>query len=277
MNLILIVNFRSKFRLNIARAVAAGCVKHGAVAKIIDLRSIKQDISREGLSQIEGTDAVCCWGWRWGEKFRQLGHNVLIMERGFLADRFAWISLGWNGLNGRAKFPQCDDGGARWKQHFPQLLLPWRSDLTGYALLMGQVPSDRAVKMINFENWANATAIELRLRGHDVRFRPHPKAPRFQFPAPLVNGTLEQALSGASFAVTWNSNSGVDAVLSGTPAVTMDVGAMAWPVTSHDLVSPITMPDRNAWANRMAYTQWLPLEIERGDAWEHLRSLLPVT
>ena len=31
------------------------------------------------------------------------------MERAYISDRFTWTSLGFDGLNGRAKFPQIND------------------------------------------------------------------------------------------------------------------------------------------------------------------------
>ena len=53
-------------------------------------------------------------------------------------------------------------------------------------------------------------------------------------------GTNPTALPGATdwadcgLAITLNSSVGVDAVLAGVPTVTMDEGAMAWDVTSHE-------------------------------------------
>ncbi len=32
-------------------------------------------------------------------------------------------------------------------------------------------------------------------------------------------------------------------------------------------------PDRTAWCKKMAYTQWLPEEIENGKAWEALKTV----
>jgi len=271
MKLTILANPNEEFKLLVAHALVKGCVRHGDCAEIVD---IKRGIDFSKTIHAESWSAICCWGWRLGETFRNRGHNVLIMERAYLADRFSWYSLGWNGLNGRAIFPCVDDGGERWRRHFDYLLQPWRTNLGGYALLLGQVPVDQAVNMINFEGWACAAASELIRLGHDARFRPHPLAPSVKTQVPSIAGTLEEALTGASFAVTWNSNAGVDAVIAGTPTVTMDEGAMAWDVTSHDLDLPIITPNRTAWAHRMAYTQWRTEEIERGEAWEHLRKLV---
>ena len=86
-----------------------------------------------------------------------------------------------------------------------------------------------------------------------------------------LTGTMDEALARAKWVVTYNSNAGVLATLAGIPTVTCHRGAMAWEVTGHDpLVCP-PQPDRTAWTNRLAWTQWTDEEIARGDAWDHLR------
>ena len=271
MKITFIVNPSDPEKLLLARAVALGCEKHGDSVEVVH---VKRHVNDSIPIEAGGADAVCCWGWGRGQLQRQLGQNVLIMERPYLGDRSAWVSLGWNGLYRRAIFPCSEDGGARWRRYFAHLLHPWRINRDGYALLLGEVPLDSTERAIDFESWTNTTAQELERLGHVVRFRPHPKALAVRTPVRVIAGTLMEALADASFAVNWNSNAGVQAVLSGTPTVTMDRSAMAWNVTSHDLAFPIITPAREAWAHRLAYTQWLPEEIERGDAWAQLRDLV---
>ena len=58
-----------------------------------------------------------------------------------------------------------------------------------------------------------------------------------------------------------------------TPVVNFDNGSMVWDLAMKDLSqlnNPPT-PDRTQWCNNTAYTQWLPYEIENGDAWDHLK------
>ena len=224
-----------------------------------------------------GVDAVVVWGWRKGERHRLLGYNVLVMERAYI-DRFKWVSLGWNGLNGRATFPTAPTG--RESSHFNQLmkehLRPWRSAFRGsYALIMGQVQGDVACRNVYLPRWYKQCAETLEAHGWPVRFRPHPQAPLRVGGPRRTTGTLEQDLIGAAFVVTWNSNSAVDAVLAGVPAVTMDEGSMAWEVTSHSLTEPISMPDRTGWAARLAWKQWLPEELANGSAWAALKDCMP--
>jgi hypothetical protein len=79
-------------------------------------------------------------------------------------------------------------------------------------------------------------------------------------------------LQGAHAVVTFNSNTGVDAVIAGVPIFTIDRGSMAWEVSDHDL-SEIEKPnlyDREQWAHNLAYTQWTMAEMAGGWAWSHL-------
>lgn len=217
-------------------------------------------------------DAAVVWGWRLGQRFRMLGHNVLVMERGYVGDRFYWTSLGWNGLNGRAVFPEPQHA----ERKLPVAMVPWREKPGGYALIMGQVLSDMAVRNVNLLRWCKQVMTYFQERGWAVRFRPHPRASytRLRIPA-STTGSLAEDLEGAAFVVTWNSNSGVDAVMAGVPTIAMDLGSMAWEVASHTLTDPITMPDRTGWANRLAWKQWSPDELESGLAWSVVKGCMP--
>lgn len=252
-------------------SLALGMRRLGDQAILCGIRAVPPD-----------TDAVCAWGWRNSRPFSNAGRNVLVMERAYAGDRFEWTSLGWNGLNGRAVWPARNDA-SRWNTHFPDAIKPWRLNRDGYALIVGQVPSDAACLHIGFERWARDTAAALRKHGRSVCFRPHPQAPRLQIGVSSAPGEvkyrddagLEQALSEAAFVVTFNSNVGVLAALNGTPTVACDIGSMAYSVASHSLSDPIYTPDRTDWARRLAWAQWLPSEMEDGTAWEVVRAAMP--
>lgn len=242
---------------------------------------MKQGAERHGLSVIiepyrekVRTKLVACWGWRKGMQLRQNGHKVLVMERGYLGDRFFYTALGWNGLNNRADFRNGDVPADRWERLFRDTMKPWKQG-GDYALLMGQVRGDMSLGGRDLGGWYAETAQRMEKQyGLPVRFRPHPvsvKRGDVKCPprAKLIDGSLQDAFAGAAVVVTFNSNSATDAVMAGVPTVTIDEGAMAWPVTAH-VIGQTHKPDREDWGRKLAYCQWTPDEIRSGEAWAHI-------
>lgn len=260
---IAIVANGSQHQTGAARAMLAGLKRHGVAVDIRDTFA-KPDVS-----------IVICWGWRHGSRFRAGGADVLIMERGYVGDRFAWTSLGWNGLNGRADFrlPAAVDP-SRWERNFAGLLKPWQCG-GDCIVIMGQVSGDQSIEGVNIDRWVVDTYETLkRQTDRPVVFRPHPvaverghKSP----PVPQIKGTLDEVLRRAAAVVTFNSNSGVDAVLAGVPTIAMDEGSMAWPVTTHEMTAQPVHRVRDEWAARLAWCQWRLEELKSGEAWEHLK------
>ena len=181
----------------------------------------------------------------------------------------------WNGLNGRADFPLPEDDGERWRSHFGNLCSPWM--LSGdHVLLCGQVPGDSAIAHVDVDAWYRETAETIRdWHGVEVRFRPHPNAPNVRVRGlQTVSEPLADALCGALWLVTYNSNIGVDAALAGVPVVACDIGSMAWEVAAHHPADEPGTPDRTVWCNQLAWCQWSRDEIENGDAWDALKACL---
>jgi len=217
------------------------------------------------------SDMLVLWGVRrQGAIALQRRHGeVCILERGYVGDRFAWSSVSFGGgLNGRATFRGPLHDASRWERHFSPLMRPWRRR-DGYVLIMGQMPGDMSLYRLKPRALWTEAARALQARGHDVRFRPHPLSGGVCLPGVATlpaTMPLADALAGAAFVVTINSNAGVDAVLAGVPTVTLDEGAMAWPVTGHAMAMP-PVPDRAAWATALAWKQWRMDEIASGHAW----------
>lgn len=269
LNAVIYVDTQQAHHVGAATVMLAGLKHHGINARIVN----------------SSYPVPCDLAIFWGHHRRQIirhqrdrGCRYLVMERAYIADRFRWISLGFDGLNGYAKFPVINDGGVRWNKHFGGLLKPWKYG-GDYALLIGQVPGDAAIANVNIDEWYDQIAKGLRLQGKRVIFRPHPVAiERRMVRAPheveFDMGTLQESLADASMVVTYSSNAGVDAVLAGVPTVACDRGSMAWDVAAHDLSERLVRPSREAWAHAMAYKQWLPEEIANGTAWEHLKTCL---
>lgn len=220
--------------------------------------ALEAGLRRHG-AQALGANAVACWGWRVGKQHRARGRDVLVLERGYLGDRFVWTSIAWNGLNGRGTFPDYpDDGGARFRR-LGLDVKPWSGG--SYVLIAGQVPGDMALGGRDLRPWyaeqARRASIEF---GLPAKFRPHPLAHRRGpvRPVPgaeMVEGDMAAALAGAAVVLTFNSNLGVDALVAGKRAECADVGSMIWGVC-----------DREAWLHRLAWKQWTLDEIRSGEA-----------
>lgn len=246
-----------------AAALRDGLAVHG----------IRATIAR--TSTTARTRYVACWGWRYGRLLRQRGHEVLVIERGYIGDRFRWTSLGWNGLNGRATFRPKDDA-TRFYEHFTGLMRPWKEGGGEYVLLIGQVPGDASLGGMNLGRWYQDTA-NAAGRAYDlpVRFRPHPMAVkrgiREQVRGCAVSKReLAADLAEAAAVISFNSNTTVESVLAGVPTVALDKGSMAYEMCGRQ-IGAIWKPDRSQWATRLAWCQWSMDEIKSGVAWETVR------
>lgn len=223
------------------------------------------------------TDLAVIWGHRQHEiqkGQRSRGLDYLVMERGYIGDRFKYTSMGYNGLNGKAEHHAQDMPHDRWQVH-RHLLKPWHDG--NYVLIMGQVAGDASIAHTDIIGWYKRTYETCKfVFGDDmpIYFRPHPcsrvMAPELPHLRVLA-GDLKESLSRAHCAVVYNSNSGVDAVLAGTPIIACDRGTMAWPMARHTFGTVMNKPDREQWAADVCYCQWRDDEIEDGTAWDHLK------
>ena len=255
--------------------------------------AMKTGLERHGLAvaftaadePVEHADLHVTWSVKRPRVFdwrRRTGRPVLVMERGYLPNRMVYSSFGWNGLNNRASFPAAPDGSARFRRLFAHHLAPWRGAAAAArprtALLCGQVPGDASLYGVDFAVWTAATAAVLAAAEWRVLFRPHPLLTRVGYtghpaarPPPgavaAPGPAFADALAAADLCVTYNSNAGVEAVLAGVPTVTLDAGAIAWPVAAHDLAAAGHTPDRSRWCADTAWRQWSLAEIAAGDAW----------
>lgn len=212
---------------------------------------------------------VALWGWKPRSQFhRNMRKEVLCMERGYIGDRYYYTSLGWNGLNNYAEFPEYeDDGGQRFAEH-GGVLKPWKKD-GDYALILGQVYGDSSLRGENVKGWYENIAKEIKqFYNIPVYFRPHPLDKGMHQSiqnAPNLDGSLEESLSKALFTVAWNSNSCLDSIMAGIPCYAGDKGTMAWDLCMKS-IDNLYYPEREAVCHRIAFTQWSPDEIESGTA-----------
>lgn len=218
------------------------------------------------------TKKVAAWGWRMPHLMPK--HDLLVMEHGYIGDRRKYTSLGWNGLNNYATFPEYpDDGGKRFREH-GGILKPWK--VAGdYILILGQVKGDSSLKGKDIAPWYQRMAKEAHEHyGLSVYFRPHPVSQRrkgYESIRGLNNlgGTLDEAIAGALFTIAYNSNSCLDSVMMGTPCYAGDKGTMAWDLCMKEN-APIITPARESVVHKIAWTQFTIEEIASGWPLERL-------
>jgi hypothetical protein len=240
-------------------------------------------LERHGITPLKGDGRqpiACDLAVFWSHKKypiieaqKKTGRDYLVLEHGYIGDRISeYASAGYNGLNGNADFVNQDMPPDRWLLFFREYLKPWRPE-GNYIVIMGQVPGDQSIRGTDFTGWVAETAKGLRERFDvPIYFRPHPLSGRQDAAGvPLIHGDLHYVLADALGVVTFNSNSGVDALLEGVPTMVCDEGGMAWPVTTHRVEEGFKKLPREQWAWNLAWAQWTEEEFSGGTAWEHLK------
>ena len=212
-----------------------------------------------------------------GEIFRRQREqklDVVVLETGYInrgSEESHHYAAGFNGLNGRADFRNKGMPPDRFEALGAELKPKSQGE---DIILCAQVPWDASVEGTDHLAWLKWTANELgRFSRRKAVFRPHPLVkldplPGFEYSTVPLAEDLKRAWA----VVTFNSNSGVEATVSGVPVFVADKGSMAWEVANKRL-SEIESPkifERRQWANDLAYAQWTPAEMREGLTWRHL-------
>lgn len=224
------------------------------------------------LEDVNEFDLIMSWGFNDG--YQHLHENYLVGELGYFADRYDWVSLSWNGLNNYGDFCNDDVPSDRWQEHFVSQMSDWKEPGQGkYILLAGQVPGDQNLQGLDMEPIYQKWVYEIQDKyGLPVRWRKHPLSnSRFVPKDAEVSDTKDimEDILGSEAVCMFNSNTSVDAIMNGIPAICHDSGTMAWDVCTQGFTD-LQRPDRTAWGVKMGYTQWHNTELESGKPFEHI-------
>ncbi len=236
------------------------------------VKPVLDGLSRHGVKIVEPrtkADFAITWGVRANEPFLYCD-NVLVMERAYLGDRFNWLSLGWNGLNGKADFCNTNAPSDRWEKYWRDQMQP---ESTGEGvLLIGQVQGDMATVGVDLLRWAKDVGKQLSAMGVQWSFRPHPSAIERGQKQPFQgeSRTLEQALVQCDSVITYNSNVGVLAAMAGKRVTCENDGSMVYEIAGHGWRDDRDLGDREEWGRKIAYCQWQKGELSQGVFWETL-------
>jgi len=120
--------------------------------------------------------------------------------------------------------------------------------------------------------------------------RPHPRNPiglnvkrwkdvSYKLPKRDLNTIddtdFKEILKNAWAVINYSSNPAMMAVFNGIP-VFVSEASLSYDVgnTKLGLINDPVMPDRTQWANKLAYTEWWPDEIQKGLPWIRIKKRL---
>lgn len=210
-----------------------------------------------------------------------------------LHDARIYYAVGYGGLKNLGDYCTAGCGPDRWAA-LKTPLAPWRR-AGNHVLVLGQPMHGLSSQHADIYAWYAATVAAVRaVTRRPIVFRQHPRIgviraslSRRRADEGRVRDALRgvgnltfstsrflaQDLRGAWAAVAFTTNAAVAAVVGGVPLFAGDRGCMAWDVASPDVrqIEKPRLPDRTAWANRLAYSQWTAAEMRRGACWARLR------
>jgi len=223
------------------------------------------------------------------DRYRSVGKPVVVIEVGGLR-RNESFKIGINGINRDADFANQTFDDKRWPL-FNHTLRPWNP--TGDMIVIcGQHDSSEQWKGLpRMSQWIEQQIREIRkYTTRPILVRPHPRN-QIQFSESNFNNvkvrlpkrdyrTYDDTDFKATLERTWavvnhSSNPAIEAVLRGVPvfvsesSLCHDVGN----IKLADINTP-AMPNRLIWANKLAYTEWFPDEIEKGLPWARIKTRL---
>ena len=223
------------------------------------------------------------------DTYRNKNKPVVVVEVGGIKRNETW-KIGINGINREADFANDIVDGERWKK-FNIDLKPWRQ--TGEDIIIcGQHTSSHQWRNNpSMSEWFEKQIIGIRkYTDKPITIRPHPrnqvtmdvkkyKNVRIVRPQPdrstYDDTDLAERLKTAWAVVSHSSNPAMTAVFSGVPVYVSEASL------SHEVgnktfenINDPHMPDRQQWANKLAYTEWWIEEIQQGQPWQRIKKQL---
>ena len=223
------------------------------------------------------------------DTYRNKNKPVVVVEVGGIKRNETW-KIGINGINREADFANDIVDGERWKK-FNIDLKPWRQ--TGEDIIVcGQHTSSHQWRNNpSMSEWFEKQIIGIRkYTDKPITIRPHPrnqvtmdvkkyKNVRIVRPQPdrstYDDTDLAERLKTAWAVVSHSSNPAMTAVFSGVP-VYVSEASLSHEVgnKSFENINDPHMPDRQQWANKLAYTEWWIEEIQQGQPWQRIKKQL---
>jgi hypothetical protein len=250
--------------------------------RALDIQSNSHDLD---------ADMAVIWSHLWSGRmrhnreiwktFRDSGRDVIVLEVGMLRRGHTW-KVGLNGVNRRAWFGQNSQRNRAHKLGIH--LKPWHQG-ENIVIAVQRSDSEQWSGLPESRVWVEQTVAKIKsVTDRSIVVRSHPRqriagiaGVTVRNPRPLVNTyddfDFDTDLANAWCVINENSGPGCQSVIAGVPAF-VGVDSLAAPVANLDLldIEKPWMPDRTAWLEDIAHTEWTTEEIASGLP---VRRLLP--
>ena len=246
--------------------------------------------------QIDDGDVAVIWSVLWQgrmrkykdiwERYRKINKPVIVIEVGGIKRNETW-KIGINGINREADFANQDADAKRWKK-FATELKPWRQTGNNIIVCGQHTNSHQWRNNPPMSKWFEQQIEDIRkYTDRPIVIRPHPrnhvtldlrKFKNVRIVSPQRDNKtyddtdLTERLKSAWALVSYSSNPAMTAAINGIP-VYVSEASLSYDIanTSFENINSPKMPDRQEWANKLAYTEWWPDEIEQGIPWKRIK------
>ena len=245
-------------------------------------------------------DAALIWSVLWfgrmaenykvWQHYRQKNKPVIVIEVGGLVRNTTW-RLSVNGINRSAIFPKIDNLDFDRPKKLGISLKPWHTG--NYILICGQHgKSEQWRNMPDMNEYYKQTVLRIRqYSDRPIVIRSHPRfreniffnidkdffqknkvewnTPK-QIQKTYDSFDIEPLLAHCHCAISHSSNSGIQAIIEGTPAI-VSKESLAFDVATTDfnLIESLPTLDRDSWLVNLCHKEWFDYELEQ--AWNNLR------
>lgn len=255
-------------------------------------QGLKRHAATVSYNDLQG-DVAVLWSQLWAGRmkpnqdiyrhYRDNGRSVVIIDVGTIRRNQTWRIA----LDNNAYLAGHGHDSAR-RYMLGMDMQPWSDQGQNIVIGMQRPDSNQWYGMPDTNTWLDDIVSRLRMyTQRPIVIRSHPRSPLTQHPHNTVlqlpkpiPGTYDdfdfpQCLHDAWAVVNWNSTPGILSVLRGIPAF-VGPSSLAAPVANMDLafIEAPCRPDREQWANDLAWTEWTVDEIRRGEPQKFLLELL---
>lgn len=213
---------------------------------------------------------------------KQSNRRVLIVDSGMMkmkrdrsGDSLNYYQVGYDNIKGLGKYYNENSPEDRWKLLGLELKDWKEQEIYRRVLIYGQVRFGIGSQHVDIEKFYKHVFSYLKTANRKIFYLEHPNVHRpfihSKYNIHYVN--FAEKFNHIDCAVGFSTNASIESLLAGVPTIVMSQLSPAYKFCSNnieDLKRPKTF-DRQQFFYDLAYTQWQPLEMASGSAWEFLK------